>query len=421
MHFTRRGLIAGSLATGAALSAPAVIGQARARVVVVGGGPGGSTVAKYVARDSQGAIDVVMIDPADYYMTCFHSNLYLGGLKQRGQIVFNRVTIAQYGVKYVRQFATAIDRNAKMVALADGARVPYDQLVVAPGIDLDYASVPGWSKEAETVMPHAWKAGPQTDILLQRLDAVPDGGLIVMIAPPNPYRCPPGPYERVSMMAARLKATGRGKAKIIIVDPKESFSKQALFQQGWERHYPGMVEWLGPKIHDGVKSVDPKTNTVVTGFETYKADLVNVIPAQMAGAVARDAGLATANRFCAIDPATMRSAVDPAIFVVGDSSVAGDMPKSAFAANSQAKVVAQTLRAELTAARAFPPRYLNPCWSMITPDDTWNVGGTYAPKDGKIAAVTTFVSQLDETSQLRHQQTEENYGWYAGITTDIFG
>ena len=150
MHFTRRGLIAGSLATGAALSAPAVIGQARARVVVVGGGPGGSTVAKYVARDSQGAIDVVMIDPADYYMTCFHSNLYLGGLKQRGQIVFNRVTIAQYGVKYVRQFATAIDRNAKMVALADGARVPYDQLVVAPGIDLDYASVPGWSKEAET-------------------------------------------------------------------------------------------------------------------------------------------------------------------------------------------------------------------------------------------------------------------------------
>jgi hypothetical protein len=281
--------------------------------------------------------------------------------------------------------------------------------------------VPGWSQAAEQVMPHAWKAGPQTELLIRRIDAVPDGGLIVMIAPPNPYRCPPGPYERVSMMAARLKAQGKSKARIIILDPKDSFSKQPLFQQGWEKHYPGVVEWLGPKVHDGVKSVDPKTGEVVTGFETYKADLVNIIPAQMAGAIARDAGLAGTGKFCAIDPANMRSAVDPAISVLGDSSIAGDMPKSAFSANSQAKVVAQALRAELTGARAFPTRYANTCWSLITADDCVKVGGVYAPADGKIAATSTFVSKADESEQQRHLQTEENYGWYSGFVADVFG
>ena len=422
MTISRRAFAFGASSAAAALAAPSVArAQARPRVVVIGGGPAGSTVAKYVARDSAGAIDVVMIDPSDHYMTCFHSNLWLGGLKQPGQITFSRVPIAKYGVKYVKQFAARIDRDRKMVALADGAQVPYDRLVVAPGIDLDYGSVPGWSKAAEEAMPHAWKAGPQTELLIRRIDAVPDGGLIVMIAPPNPYRCPPGPYERVSMMAARLKAAGKSKAKIVIVDPKESFSKQALFQQGWERHYPGMVEWLGPKVHEGVKSVDPKTGEVVTGFETYKADLVNVIPAQMAGAIAREAGLSGTGKFCTIDPANMRSVVDPAISVLGDSSIAGDMPKSAFAANSQAKVVAQALRAELTGARAFPTRYANTCWSLITADDCVKVGGVYAPADGKIAASSTFVSKTDETEQQRHLQTEENLGWYSGFVADVFG
>ncbi len=198
-----------------------------------------------------------------------------------------------------------IDRDKKEVVLAGGRKVAYDRLVVSPGIDLKYDSVPGWSQAAEQTMPHAWKPGAQTLLLKKRLDAVPNGGVIVMIAPPNPYRCPPGPYERVSMMAHALKTARKDRCKIFVIDPKESFSKQALFQEGWEKHYKGMVEWLGPKVHDGLKSVDPKTNTVVTGFETYKnAALVNVIPAQMAGEIARDAGLANASGFCAIDPAS---------------------------------------------------------------------------------------------------------------------
>lgn len=425
MLMNRRRMLVGSSVFGSALAlgAPVVLGQAKQRVVVIGGGPGGATAAKYIAKDSGGALDVVLVEPASQFVTCFHSNLYLGGFRSLQSIThgYDKLT-ANYGIRHARQMATQIDRDKKQVVLADGTRLSYDRLVVSPGIDLKYDSVPGWGQAHEETMPHAWKAGKQTEILKARLDAVPNGGLIVMIAPPNPYRCPPGPYERVSMMAHVLKSAGKKDAKIVIIDPKESFSKQGLFQQGWDTYYPGMVEWLGPKIHEGVKSVDPKTNTVETGFETYKnAVLVNVIPAQMAGKIARDSGLANGSGFCAIDPETMRSTIDANIYVLGDACIAGDMPKSAFAANSQAKVAAMNVRAELTGARAFPARYANTCWSLIAPDDTVKVGGSYASKDGKIAAVETFVSKNGETQAMRKEQQGENMGWYAGITNDMFG
>ena len=423
-RMTRRSLLgAGAAMAASAVMSPAVIGQARARVVVIGGGPGGATVAKYVARDSAGAINVSLIEPSASFVTCFHSNLYLGGFKTFEQITHSYEALTKnYGVNHVRQTAAFIDRDEKRVRTADNTILSYDRLVVAPGIDLKYDSVPGWSQEHEQVMPHGWKAGPQTQLLKKRLDEVKNGGVIVVIAPPNPYRCPPGPYERVSMMAHVLKATGRTNCKIFIIVPKESFSKQGLFQDGWETFYKGMVEWLGPKVHDGLKSVDPKTGTVVTGFETYKnCALVNVIPAQMAGKIVRDAGLANASGFCPIDPATMKSASDPNLFIVGDASIAGDMPKSAFSANSQAKVAAMTIRSELTGSRSFPPRYNNTCWSLIETDNAVKVGGRYEPKDGKISAAETFVSKVGETAELRKQTQEENIGWYSGITTDIFG
>lgn len=423
-RMTRRNLLrAGAAAVVSTVAAPAVIGQARQRVVVVGGGPGGATAAKYIARDSAGAINVSLVEPSASFTTCFHSNLYLGGFKKFEQITQDYEALTKnYGVNHIRQTAAFIDRNEKRVRTTDNTILSYDKLVVAPGIDLKYDSVPGWGQEHEQVMPHAWKAGPQTQLLKKRLDEIKNGGVIVMIAPPNPYRCPPGPYERVSMMAHVLKATGRTNCKIFIVDPKESYSKQALFQEGWETHYKGMVEWLGPKVHDGLKSVDPKTGTVVTGFETYKdCALVNVVPAQMAGKIAREAGLANASGFCPIDPATMKSANDPNVFIVGDACIAGDMPKSAFAANSQAKVAAMIIRSELTGSRTFPARYNNTCWSMIETDNAVKVGGRYEPKDGKIGAVETFVSKTGETAELRKQTQEENIGWYSGIITDIFG
>lgn len=424
MQINRRSVVLTGLSAAGtfALGASGVLGQAKPRVVVIGGGAGGATAARYIAKDSQGAIAVTLVEENESYQTCFHSNLYVGGFRKYEEIVHGYDALAKnHGITLARARATQIDRDKKEVVLSTGQRLPYDRLVVSPGIDLKYDSVPGWSKEVEDQMPHGWKPGRQTQLIKQRLDAVPNGGTIVMIAPPNPYRCPPGPYERASMFAHVLQQAGKKDAKIIILDPKESFSKQGVFQADWEKRYRSMIEWLGPKIHDGIKSVDPKTNTVVTGFETYKdCAFVNVIPAQMAGEIARSAGLAPAGGYCAIDAATMKSTVDPNIFVLGDACIAGDMPKSAFSANSQAKVAAMTIRGELTNARTFPARYVNTCWSLVAPDDTIKVGGRYEPKDGKIAATETFVSKPGESAELRKENQAENMGWYAGITADMF-
>ncbi len=424
MMISRRTLLrSGSAAAGVfALGAPAILGQAKQRVVVIGGGPGGATAARYLAKDSEGKLDVVLVEPKKQFTTCFHSNLYVGDFKTFQEITHTYDKLVAQGVRMNHQMANAIDRDKKEVVLADGSRLSYDRLVVSPGIDLKYDSVPGWGKEHEEAMPHAWQAGEQTRLLKAKLDAVPDGGTIVMIAPPNPYRCPPGPYERVSMMAHVLKAKGRSKARVVIIDPKETFSKQGVFQEGWEKHYPGMIEWMSPKTHDGLKSVDPKTNTVETGFETYKnAALVNVIPAQMAGKIARDAQLVNQSGFCPILPESMKSAVDGNIYVLGDACIAGDMPKSGFSANSQAKVAAMMIRGELLGARSFPARYANTCWSLIETDDVIKVGGAYEAKDGIIKASSTFVSQARESAELRKQNTQENIGWYAGIVADMFG
>jgi NADH dehydrogenase FAD-containing subunit len=423
MKTTRRELLIGAGVLAASpLAAPAVLAQAKPRVVVIGGGAGGATAAKYIAKDSERKIAVTLVEENANYQTCFHSNLFLGGFRDYASILHDYRKFGGHGVEFARGRATMIDRDKKEVVLAGGRRIGYDRVVVAPGIDLKYDSVPGWGREHEEAMPHAWKPGAQTRLLKRRLDAVPNGGVVVMVAPPNPYRCPPGPYERISMMAHVLKKQGKTRSKIFIIDPKETYSKQALFQEGWEKHYKGMVEWLGPKVHDGLKSVDPKTGTVVTGFETYKnCALVNVIPAQMAGAIARDSGLANQTGFCVINPENMKSAVDGNVFVLGDATIAGDMPKSAFSANSQAKVAAMAIRAELTGSRAFPARYANTCWSLIDTDDAVKVGGAYEAKDGKITATSTFVSRTGETVDLRKQTQAENMGWYAGISEDIFG
>jgi sulfide dehydrogenase [flavocytochrome c] flavoprotein chain len=421
MSTSRRQFIGGVGALAAASSLPCpAIAQAKPRVVVVGGGPGGATVAKYVARDSQGAINVTLVEPAKQFVTCFHSNLYLGDFRPYDSITHSYTGLAKYGVNLVHEAAAAINKDAKTVRLASGVTLPYDRLVVAPGIDIKFDSVPGYSEAASEVMPHAWKPGPQTQLLKKQLDSLNDGDLIVMVAPPNPYRCPPGPYERASMMAHVLKAKGHKKSKIVILDPKDNFSKQALFVEGWEKHYPGMVEWQDPKMHGGIKSVDAATKTVKTDLAEYKAQLVNVIPAQMAGKIARDAGLANQSGFCPINPENMKSANDENIYVLGDACIAGDMPKSAFSANSQAKVAALMIRGELAGAKTFPARYTNTCWSLIETDDTVKVGGRYEAKDGKIAAVETFVSKTGEPPELRKQTQVENMGWYSGIIADIF-
>lgn len=421
-QITRRhfGLLMG--AGTATLALPTYLrAQDRPKVVVIGGGAGGATVARYLAKDSEGAIDVTLIDDSEQFTTCFFSNLYLGGYRDFASITHSYDKLqSDYGITKVTGMAVAVDRDARTVRMADGATIPYDRLVVSPGIDLIWDSVPGYSEDAAQIAPHAWKAGPQTQLLKEKLDAIESGQQIVMVAPPNPYRCPPGPYERVSMMAHVLKSKGVD-AKIIVIDPKDKFSKQGLFQEGWEKHYPGMVEWYGPDVHGGIEGIDAAAGTVETGIDTFEGSLLNIIPAQKAGLIAAEAGLTDDSGFCPIEAASMRSVSDENIFVIGDASIAGAMPKSGFSANSQAKVAAMTIRGDLTGARVFPAKYSNTCWSLIETDDGVKVGAQYAPQDGQIASTSSFISQTGEDAATRKATYEESVGWYAGITADMFG
>lgn len=423
-HPSRRQFVRAAAALGLAAGfAPPVLGAARPRVAIVGGGVGGLAVLQALAGNGQNALDITLIEPQKTYTTCFYSNLYYGGFRELQVLQHGYARVAGLpGVRLVHQPATAVDVAGRQVRLADGAAVPYDRLVLSPGIALDYDSVPGWSRAAARTMPHAWQAGPQSVLLKRQLDAVPDGGLIVMIAPPNPYRCPPGPYERVSMMAHALQSSGRGNARIVIIDPKRNFSKQPLFQQGWEAHYPGIIEWLSPMIHAGVSRVDPDSMTVETGFETYRnADLVNVIPRQTAGRIAVAAGLTDDDGYCPVDPASMASRHDPAVFVLGDAAVGGDMPKSAFAASSQAAVVAGQIRHELLDAPAAEARYRNKCWSLIAEGDSVFVGGTYEPRDGRIAQVDSEISSLEDDDPVRQRNYADSAAWYLALTSRLFG
>ncbi len=420
MTMTRRTALLAAVSGATALAAPAVLGATRPRAVVIGGGAGGATAARYIAKDSKGEIDVVLIEPSRTYYTCFFSNLYIGGFRSLESIAHSYGSLATAGVNVVHDWATGIDRDAKRVALAGGASVPYDRLVVAPGIDFREGSIPGWDLSAQNKMPHAWKGGSQTELLKAQIEAMPSGGVYAMIAPPNPYRCPPGPYERVSMVAHYLTANNPT-AKILIFDPKAKFSKMGLFQEGWEAHYPGMIEWLDADFTGPVEEVRPDAMEIVVGGEVTKADVCNAIPAQTAGRIAITAGLTNDTGFCPIVPATMQSQVDEAIHVIGDATIAGDMPKSGYSANSQAKVAAMHVRAALTGSKAFPAKYSNTCWSLIGTDDGVKVGARYEATAEKIAKTDGFISQTGEDAALRKQTYEESLGWYAGITADMFG
>lgn len=419
MSISRRFFIGTGVAS---LAAPMVMaaGHSKPRVVVVGGGAGGATAARYIAKDSKGEIDVTLIEPSRSYYTCFFSNLYIGGFRSLDSIAHSYGTLAaEYGVNVVHDWATGIDRDAKTVALAGGGRVPYDRLILSPGIDFVDGAVAGWDVSAQNAMPHAYKAGSQTELLKAQIEAMPQGGTYVMVAPPNPYRCPPGPYERISMVAHKLKAENPT-AKIIIADPKGKFSKQGLFQEGWANHYEGMVDWIGADFGGGNVEVDPNAMTVTIDGEVVKADVCNVIPAMKAGHICELASITDGN-WAPVSGHTMQSRVDENIHVLGDATNQGDMPKSGFSANSQAKVAAMAVRGALTGSKVFPAKFSNTCWSLIDTDDGVKVGATYQATDEKIAKVDGFISQTGEDAALRKTTYEESVGWYAGITADMFG
>lgn len=418
MGLNRRAFI-GTVAASAALTAPMVKAQGAPNVVVIGGGAGGATAARYIAKDSEGAVNVTLVEPTRTYYTCFFSNLYIGGFKSIEDIGHSYGGLAKAGVNVVHDWAIGVDRDAKTVTLAGGASLPYDKLILSPGIDFVDGAVPGWDISAQNAMPHAYKAGSQSELLKAQLMAMPEGGTYAMVAPPNPYRCPPGPYERVSMVAHYLKQNNPT-AKILIVDPKEKFSKQGLFEEGWNNHYSGMIERIGPDFGGDIVEVDPGAMTVSIDGSVENVDVCNVIPAMKAGRIADIAGVTDGN-WAPVNAADMSSKADPDIYVLGDASSQGDMPKSGFSANSQAKVCANAVRGALTGSRVFPAKFANTCWSLIETNDGVKVGATYEATPEKIAKVDGFISATGESAELREATYVESEGWYAGITADMFG
>ncbi|HEY0420547.1 MAG TPA: FCSD flavin-binding domain-containing protein [Acetobacteraceae bacterium] len=404
----RRTLLAASLTLPFAARA-----QGAAKVVVIGGGFGGASAAR--ALSAAGLNTVLVEANADYY-ACPFSNAVVAGLRD---MAAQRFTLR--GLQVVRGTATAIDPSARVVRVGETA-LPYDRLILSPGIDLDFAGLPGYDQAAAEAMPHAWKAGPQTLLLRDRLAAMEDGGVVAMAIPPNPYRCPPGPYERASLIAYYLK-THKPRSKLLLLDAKDVFSKQALFTAAWARLYPGLVEWVGLSNGGKVTRVEPGSGTLETEFGSHHADVANVIPPQRAGAIAAQAGVADRTGWCPIDPVSFESRLVPGIHVIGDAAIAGAMPKSAFSANAQAKVCADAVIALLAGQAAAEPRLINTCYSLIAPDAAISVAGVYKPTGGVLADIPGAggTSPLDAPPEARTQEALYADAWFRTITAEAFG
>jgi len=388
--------------------------------VVIGGGIGGATVAKYLAMSTT-TIDVTLVEPKRTYATCFFSNLYLAGLRPFASLTHNYDVLGRrYGITVIHEPAAAIDKAARIVALENGSKLAYDRLVVAPGIAFKDDALAGYDAAAMEIMPHAWNAGPQSVLLRRQLESMEDGGLFVIAVPPDPIRCPPAPYERASLVAAYFQRE-KPKSKILILDAKDNFTAQHLFEDGWNRHYPGMIEWLPAQFTGGVSAVDAKSATLITDGEAFKAAVANVIPAQEAGPLAQAAGLTDPSGWCPVDPLTFQSTLQPGIHVVGDAIIGADLPKSAFFANRQAKACAMAIAADLTRSAPVSPHLFDNCYTHIGPEDAFINAVSLKTVRGEPKPVMSLVSKLEDSAEVRRAAARAAEGWYKAFTHDVFG
>ena len=392
------------------------------RVVVVGAGFGGATCARYLRRLAP-ELDVTLVERAKRFVTCPFSNTVIAGLQDLDSVTHGFEGLRRRGVTVLEGEVVAVDPEGGTVRLAGGGSLSYDRLVLSPGIDLEWNSIDGYDEAAAARMPHAWKAGAQTALLRRQLEAMKDGGLVVIAVPASPYRCPPGPYERASLIADYLHRE-KPRSKVLVLDAKDGFSKQGLFREGWEQLYPGMIEWVGFSGGGNVIAVDPGAMEVRSDFETFRADVANIIPPQRASRLVDTAGLAAGGAWCPVDQRSFESAVVPNIHLLGDAILAGAMPKSGFSANSQAKVCARAVVALLREEEPPEPVYVNTCYSLLAADYGISVAAVYRLNDeGEIASVpgSGGVSPADAPLAFRRAEADYARGWYASITADMYG
>ncbi len=407
---------------------PAMSGMARSRprVVIVGAGYGGATCARYLAYANAG-IDIVLVEASRLIHTCPFSNYVIGGFFHMDDLTWSLRGLEQLGVTVVCARALAFDPSRKTLTLDDGQNLTWDRLVLSPGIDVHTSAIEGYDAKAVAVMPHAWKAGPQTLDLARRLRAVKNGGVVVITVPDYPYRCPPAPYERAAVMAWYLKNHGRERCKILIFDAKSAFTKQDLFRQGWEQLYPGMIEWTGGDDARLIRVDAAAMRLYMAGGDTVRCDLANVIAPQRAAKIARDGGLGRrgpeGGNWCRVNGFTLESREVPNVHVLGDSIVPGDMPKSGFAANAQGKACAAALVAILHERSVRAPVFMNVCYSLLGPDYGISIAGLYRAGKKRITAIggAGGVSPLSADRSFRRREARAARGWYEAMAQEMYG
>lgn len=418
---TRRTAVLGITAAAATSARPSVLrAQSTGRVVVVGGGFGGAACARALKR-AQGDLQVILIEPNAIFTSCPFSNEVIAGLRDIEAQQFGHDRLADEGVSLINQAVTTIEPQQRRVMTADGVTLPFDRLVLSPGINFHFEALPGYDEAASERMPHAWKAGAQTLLLRRQLEAMDDGGTVAIAIPANPSRCPPAPYERASLIAHYLK-TKKPRSKVLILDAKDNFSQQRLFEKAWKELYGDMIERIGLSQGGRVTSVDPATKTIVTEFGNYTPDVANVIPPQRAGHIAEIAGATDATGWCPIDPVTFESKLVTHIHIIGDACLGGGIPKSASAASAQGKACAAAIVNLLAGRAPETPRLTGVCYNTVAPGYGFSLAGNYQPRGDIFAEVEGgTTSPVDAPRELRAREAAEAERWFQTITADTFG
>jgi sulfide dehydrogenase [flavocytochrome c] flavoprotein chain len=419
MKVTRRNAVLGIAA--ASIGLPQIAsGQAAARVIVIGGGFGGASCARALKRLAP-KLEVTLIEPNRTFTACPFSNEVIAGLRKIEVQQFGYDKIAADGVAVIARAASKVDHETHKVTLADGTSLAFDRLVLAPGIDFHFDALDGYDEAASEKMPHAWKAGAQTMLLRRQLEAMNDGGMVAIAVPANPSRCPPAPYERASLIAHYLK-TRKPRSKVLILDAKDNFSQQRLFENAWKEFYGDMIERVSLSQGGRVTSVDPKTNRIVTEFGDYTAQVANIIPPQKAGRIAQIAGATDRTGWCPIDPITFASKLVPNIHVIGDACLGGGIPKSASAASAEGKACAAAIVNLIVGKPDETPRLTGVCYNVVAPGYAFSLAGIYQPKDDVFAEVEGgSTSPVDAPRDSRAKEADDAQAWYTTLTADAFG
>lgn len=402
---------------------------ANAHVVIIGGGTGGATAAKYLKK-ADPTIRVTLIEKNARYYTCYMSNEVLGGERKFESLGFDYTNLRdKYGINIIIDEVVGIDAENKIISTQAGTSINYDRCIVSPGVDFRYELIEGYDASvAEQSIHHSWKAGAQTIALRKQLEGMENGGTFVLAAPPNPYRCPPAPYERASQIAHYFKHH-KPASKIIILDPKTSFAKQALFEEAWMNLYgygsnDSMIDWVsGPSNLASEVNVEQTSVTTLDGV-TVKADVLNIIPAQKAGKIAFTAGLTDDTGWCPIKPDSFESTLHAGIHIIGDSSNASPLPKSGFAANSEAKACALAIAALLNDREPSQAAFTNGCYSVVGDGYAISIVANYALSDDhsyiKKIANSGGTSPLEASDDTHAVDVQYAYSWYNNFTKDVF-